>query len=185
MSNYRVARRYATALLQSAEDENQLEETARDVELIGKTVRESRDLRLVLASPVIPKEKKKRILSDLFGKKTNPITLRFLDLLTEKDREGNLMDIIDEFMRLLDEKGCIVRVDVASAVALTEAQVNRLKEQLELYTGKKIVLNFRLDPSILGGFIIRLDDRIIDGSLSHQLELLREKFLEGAHVAKG
>jgi F-type H+-transporting ATPase subunit delta len=180
MASYRIAHRYGTALLQSAEEDHLLEQTALDAEMIAQTVRASRELRLALASPVIEKAKKKRILDELFGKKLTPVTTRFLDLLTEKDREGQLLDILDEFLHLFDERRGILRVDVTSAVDLTEAEKTRLRSHLEMDTGKSVVPSFRRDPTILGGFIVRLDDRVIDASLTHQLTLLREKFLASA-----
>jgi F-type H+-transporting ATPase subunit delta len=180
MANYRVAHRYGTALLQSAEEEHLLEQTAVDVEMIAQTVRASRELRLALASPVVEKAKKKRILDELFGRKLTPVTARFLDLLTEKDREGQLLDILDEFLHLLDERRGILRVEVTSAVDLTEAEKTRLRSHLETHTGKSIIPTFRRDPTILGGFIVRLDDSVMDASLTHQLNLLRERFLVSA-----
>jgi F-type H+-transporting ATPase subunit delta len=180
MGNYRLAHRYGTALLQSAEEEHLLEQTALDAEMIAETVRSSRELRLALASPVIEKAKKKRILDELFGKRLSPVTARFLDLLAEKDREGQLLDILDEFLHLLDERRGVRRVEVTSAVDLTEAEKTLLSKDLEVRTGKSIVPTFRLDPTILGGFVVRLDDRIIDASLTHQLTLLRERFLASA-----
>ena len=184
MSNYRVARRYATALLQSAEQENELDETARDVELVENTLSQNRELRVILASPVVQKEKKKRILTDLFEKKVGPLTLRFLELLTEKDRESDLLEILGQFNNLVDEKRGILRVEVTSAVPLTDEEGKRLKKKLESYTGKKVISRFKLDPHVLGGFVVRLDDRVIDASLAHQIELLRVKFLEGAHAGR-
>jgi F-type H+-transporting ATPase subunit delta len=185
MSNYRVAYRYGTALLQSAEEEHLLEQTARDAEMIAKTVRENRDLRVFLASPIIVKEKKKQVLDGLFEKLVGQVMVRFLNLLTEKDREGQLLDILEEFLHLFDEKRGILRVEVTSAVDLTEKERDQLRSRLESYTGKTVVPGFRRDPTLLGGFVVRLDDRVIDASLSHQLTLLKEKFLEESIVAKG
>ncbi len=184
MSNYRVARRYSTALLQSAEEERRLEETARDVELIENTLKQNRELRLILASPIVQKEKKKQILPALFEKKVGLLTLRFLDLVVEKDREGDLIEILEQFNTLLDQKRGILRVEVTSAIPLTDEEGNRLRKKLESYTGKKVIPRFNLSPDVLGGFVVRLDDRVIDASLAHQIEVLREKFLEGTYTLR-
>jgi F-type H+-transporting ATPase subunit delta len=184
MSNYRVAYRYGTALLQSAEEEHLLEQTASDAKMIAETVRANRELRLLLASPIIVKQKKKRVLDELFEKRIGRVMLRFLNLLTEKDREGELLDILEQFLHLLDEKRGILRVEVASAVDLTETERDQLKRRLESYTGKTLVPGFRRDPTLLGGFVVRLDDKVIDATLAHQLSLLREKFLEGTTTRK-
>jgi F-type H+-transporting ATPase subunit delta len=184
MSNYRVAYRYGTALLLSAEEEHQLEQTAHDAEMIAKTVRENRELRLLLASPIIVKEKKKQVLDRVFEKRVGEVMVRFLNLLTEKDREGELLDILEQFLHLFDEKRGILRVEVTSAVDLTEKERDQLRSRLESYTGKTIAPSFRRDPTLLGGFIVRLDDRVIDASLAHQLTLLRGKFLEESTLAK-
>jgi len=171
--------------MQSAEEAHLLEQTARDAEMIATTVRENRELRLVLASPIIVKEKKKRILSELFEKKVGRVMVRFLNLLMEKDREGQLLDILEQFLHLFDERRGILRVEVTSAVDLTVREREQLKNRLESYTRKTVVPTFRRDPDLLGGFLVRLDDRVIDASLAHQLTLLREKFLEGSAVEKG
>jgi F-type H+-transporting ATPase subunit delta len=170
--------------LQSAEEERLLEQTASDAEMIAKTVRENRELRLILASPIIVKEKKKRVLSELFEKKVGRVMVRFLNLLTEKDREGQLLDILEQFLHLFDEKRGILRVEVTSAVDLTRTEKDQLKSRLESYTGKTVVPTFRRDAALLGGFVVRLDDRVIDASLVHQLNLLRDKFLEGSPAEK-
>jgi F-type H+-transporting ATPase subunit delta len=170
--------------MQSAEEEHLLEQTASDAEMIAKTVRENRELRLLLASPIIVKEKKKRVLSELFEKKVGRVMVRFLNLLTEKDREGQLLDILEQFLHLFDEKRGILRVEVTSAVDLTKTEKDQLKTRLESYTGKTVVPTFRRDAALLGGFVVRLDDRVIDASLVHQLNLLRDKFLEGSPAEK-
>lgn len=178
MSNYRVARRYALAFLRSAEDKHQLEETTKDVELIRSAVLQNRELRLMLASPIVQKEKKKSIVGELFGRRVGSITLKFLQLVIEKDREKELPNILEQFLKLVDEKRGIVRVEVTAAVEFTEKQKKLLRERLETYTGKTVVPSFRFDRSILGGFVVRLDDRIIDASVVRQLDLLREKLVE-------
>jgi F-type H+-transporting ATPase subunit delta len=184
MSSYRVARRYASALLQSAKENEELDAVAEAAELIAKTVRESRDLRVFLSSPIIEKQKKRKVLKELFAKRVGPNMMMFLDLIVEKDREAELLGIVEEFGRLFDESRGIVRVEVRSAVELAPDQRKRLEEQLEHYTGKKVVPQYHRDPTVLAGFVVHLDDRIIDASLAHQLDILKEKFLHGSAVGE-
>ncbi len=178
MASYRVAKRYALALLESAEEGNLIEEITRDVGLVRKTLEENRELRIALGSPVVQKEKKKNILTELFENKVHEVTLKFLDLVLEKDREKELPEITEQFLRLVDEKRGVVRLEVSSAVPFSEEQQERLRGHLENFTGKRVIPRFRIDPSILGGFVVRLDDQIIDASVARQLELLRARFTE-------
>jgi F-type H+-transporting ATPase subunit delta len=104
MAHFRVARRYARALLTLAEEQKKLERIGSDVEKIWALVRASRELELFLQNPTIMKDKKTRALREIFSKTVDSLTLHFLLLLVAKGREKILMPIIEQFRLLVDER---------------------------------------------------------------------------------
>ncbi len=179
MKNTRVARRYAQALMMTADSPEAVDAIAGDLERIGKPLETSRELRLFVASPIVPIEKKKRVFQELFGSRVGSTTLSFLELLTEKQREGLLPDVIEQYHALRDERYGIVTVDVAGAIEITPQQQQRLAEQLERYTRKKVRLRFSIDKALQGGLRVKIGDTVLDATIKHQLELLREKLAHG------
>lgn len=179
MRNTRVARRYALALLTAAEGQNTQETVAADIEFIGRLTHSSRDLRLLFASPIVSIPRKRAVLRELFTGRIQPMTLSFVDLLTKKQREALLPDIVEQFNALRDERLGIVNVDVTTAVDLTAAQQRALHQALEQHTQKKVRVRTVLDPSIRGGLRIRIGDTVLDATVTHKLERLHERFTQG------
>jgi len=130
-------------------------------------------------SPVATPDQKLRILREIFGKRSSVMTLKFITLLVRKGRSEYLYATAEEFLRLLDAKRNILHARVESATKLTETEQMQLMAKLERMTGKRIRADFMIDPSLRGGFIARMGDEMVDASLKHQLELLREQFLQG------
>lgn len=180
MRSTRVARRYAQALMQAAEERTMLDATAADLSKIAGVIQGSRDFRLFLASPVVSIPRKKGVLQELFGPAVKPETLAFLNLLVVKQREGHLAEIIEQFNALHDAKLGIANVDVTTAVELTAQQQTTLQQELERWTGKTVRLRVAVDAAIRGGLVARVGDTVLDASLAHQLERLRERFARGA-----
>lgn len=179
MKNVRVARRYAMALMKAVEDQEHLEETAQDLHAIAGTLGASRPLRLLLASPVIPSEKKLQVVQKIFGSHVSTETLSFISLLIAKHRESLLAAVIEEFGVLYDRKLGIMNVDVKSSVEVTPSQQKELKTQLERFTRKDVRVRFTVDVSIKGGLVVQVGDTVVDASLARQLQLLRERFVHG------
>jgi F-type H+-transporting ATPase subunit delta len=179
MKNLRVARRYARALMAVAEERKALDRTVADLEIVGALLRGSRELRLFLARPIVSEEKKRAVLRELFRPSLGPLTMEFVDLLVAKKREPELLEIIEQFGELRDEHLGIVNVDVISAVELSPPQVQDLTRNLEQHTRKKVRMRFTVDKAVRGGFLARIGDTVMDASLRHQLDLLRECFAGG------
>jgi F-type H+-transporting ATPase subunit delta len=179
MKNTRVARRYAVALMADSVHQKNIEGTAKDMELIGKTLSESRELRLFVASPIVSQAKKRKVFIELWGSSIGKDTQAFIGLLTEKSREAVLLDVTEEFKILHDEFLGIVNVEVKTAVEFTYAQEKELRLQLEQLMNKKVRLHFVNDKTIKAGLVIRIGDTVLDSSVTRQLELMRGRFLAG------
>lgn len=180
MRNRKVARKYNLALYLTAEELKAVDSVKKDIYDIKKTLDNSRELRNFVESPVVKPDVKSAALTSIFSGKLNDLTMKFLVFLSDKGRINFLNDIIDDFLYLVNEKQGIVLASVKTAVDISEKEKASLTAKLKQYTGKDITATYTVDPSIKGGFIAKIDDKIIDASISRQLELLKEKFLQGS-----
>ncbi len=176
--NRRVAARYAEALMELGEERKVLERLSEDLHDIEVTVKGSRELSIFLASPIVTPEQKLRVLNEIFGKRSSEITMKFVTLLVKKGRSEYVLATAEEFLRMLDARCNILRARIESATNLTEEEQMQLLAKLERMTGKRVRATFEIDPTLRGGFIARVGDALVDASLRHQLDLLREQFMQ-------
>ena len=179
MKNLRAARRYATALMAEVEGRREMDAVAADLSMIGSMLEGSRELRRLLASPVITGQKKMQVFDALLKKRVSDTTLMFVRLLISKHRGDLLPEIVEQFSVLRDAKLGIVQAEVRSAVGVTVAQRDTLQKQLDHYTGKKVNLLIEVAPELKGGLLVRIGDTVLDASVRRQLELLRDRFVTG------
>jgi F-type H+-transporting ATPase subunit delta len=152
----------------------------KDFEDIRKSITGSKELNTFITTPIISLDKKAEVIKSLFSGKVNNLTLKFLDVLCEKNRINILDNIAQDFINLVNEKKGIVMAKVKTAVEITDKEKNAISEKLTKYVGKEISATYSVDASIKGGFVAQVDDKIIDASILRQLELLREKFAQGS-----
>ncbi len=177
MKNLKTAKRYSSALMQAAGKLNLIDRIHQDLMELRKLSSESPDFHDLLVSPIIPEQQKKEALSKILETALHSVTMEFLHMLCGKRRENILSEIIDVFHEEYLEHQGVVNVDVASVLDLEPAQVEALTSRLQAMTGQKPVLSFTKDPSLIAGFVVRVGDTVIDGSVKHQLVKLKEKFI--------
>ncbi len=175
MTETRVAYRYAKALIDSAADTTALETLRADLDKLAAELKQSHELRVFFHSPVIGRAKKTSLIHLLFDGKLSPAMMQFLVFLCVKRREGIFMNIADEFLQLYDEKLGNVRPSISSAVELSDGQKQKLTAQLSAQLKKKVFPVYSVNPALRGGLVVQIDDTIIDGSVAHQLEMLRSQ----------
>lgn len=178
-----VARRYAQALTEEAQKAGSLETTDADVALLTETLEGSRDLQFALTSPVVPQAKKKAVLDRLFGGPLSDLSLRFLRLLVDKQRDGQIPEILAAYRALRDERTGTVEATVRTARPLSPDEAERLKAALEARSGAAVRMRISVDPSLIGGLVVRLGDVVYDRSVKHQLESLHGQLAERAAVS--
>ena len=180
MSDVTVARRYALALHQEADDQGVAGQIEADVDLVRESLSASRELVRFFESPVISREKKQAVARRLFGERVSPLMMRFLLLLIDKGREALVPAAMDAFRVLRDEQLGITEVQARSALELSAEEREQLKEALGRLTGKSVRLRLETDPALLGGLVVRVGDTVYDGSVRHRLGRLREALREGS-----
>jgi len=174
-----VAGRYASALLDTANEEGQLDAVERDIEAIGQMIDESEDMRRLVRSPVFSADDQASALDAVFKQAgAQKLTTNFFKLLVRNRRLFAAPDIIKAFKALAADARGEVRAEVASAVALNDAQLNELRDTLKASVGKDVKLDTKVDPSLLGGLIVRIGSRMIDSSLKTKIETLKSRMKE-------
>lgn len=175
----RISYRYALALFGEAEDKNMHERMAADMKVVRDAVDDISLLRAVLHTPVVRHEVLFKIMQEIFGKHLSKEALNFILLLVRKGRSAELGNIAKDYLSLLDDKQNVTTAHITSARELDDDAKKQIANKLALYSGKKIRPEFTVDPLLKGGFVAKVGDTLIDASLKHQLEVLREQFLEG------
>jgi len=176
----RAARRYATALFATAQKQNTLAETESDLALILGLMQDKPQFSQFWHSQVEPSGRKRDLIAKVLAENITPLTLSFLRLLISKRREEILEPVRDEFHRLTDAANHLLRVEATFAVQPTPAETQNLVESLEKRTGEHVELKVMVDPAILGGVVVRMNDNILDGSVRGTFERLREQLLQEA-----
>lgn len=177
MREGKVARRYARALFNAAVRTQAVEAVNEALQQLLGTLQEQPPLQRLLLNPLIPRERKQQMVQESIGRHTHPLLASLLSVLVDKRRERLLSEVAREFGDLRDEHLGIVRVQVAAAYPLDSQQEQALIRNLERRTGKTVVLQTQMDPSLIGGIVVRIGDTIIDGSVHGQLLRLKQYLL--------
>jgi len=176
MSIFTVASRYAKSLLDLAQEQGQLDAVKVDIEGVISVLRSNSELLAILKNPIIKGDKKRNILAAIFEKNINPIILSFFSILVNKGRAAILLDIAQEFVREYNEAKGIVNASVTSATALSEVNLAELQKIIADEIKAEVILNNIVDPSLIGGFVVRVSDRQIDASIAGKLNKLEKHF---------
>lgn len=185
MSVKRIASRYAKALMDLAFEQNKLEEIHKDVKAF-KEAAQNRDFYLLIKSPIVPKPKKTAVLHALFGKAFDKVTLAFLDILVRKGREAYLPEIAGEFFELYRAHKKITALKITSASPLSEELVKALISKLQAHGAVKenVELETKIDPTLIGGFVVETEGKIIDTSVQQSLKQLRHEFKDNLYISQ-
>ena len=178
MDQSAITVRYAKAYFSLAKDKNRLTELKKDVELVFTVCHESVDFILLLENPVIKQSKKEKIVSLIFSDKINRLTLDFLHLIIRKRRETHIPAICRYFLSLARKDQNIQSAVLTTAAEIDPAVIKKMVALIEKELKVKIELSTQIKPEIIGGMILRLDDKQYDASIALQLKKIRQNLLE-------
>lgn len=176
-------RRYAKSLLDLALERNALEEVKEDMAYVLQVIESSRDLRILLKSPVVNADKKGTILREILGKDVSELTYAFINIVLAKSREAELEGIASGFRNLYRKHMGIEEAVITSAHELTDKQREEIRTKLKDVTGSSIEIKEMIDPSMIGGVKIRVGDRQYNGSIAYQLDQLKRQFQNNQYIA--
>jgi F-type H+-transporting ATPase subunit delta len=167
---------YASALLQVAKAEGSLSTVEDELFKVARTIEANDQLLATLTDQAIPVDRRQGIVEDLLGGKASPITTALVSFVVGAGRGRDLPAIIDALVEQAAEERQEAVAEVRTAIPLSEDQRTRLADALGRATGKHVSVKVVVDPSVLGGVVARIGDTVIDGTVRHRLEQLKEQF---------
>jgi F-type H+-transporting ATPase subunit delta len=181
VKNQVIAKRYSRALFNLADEANAIEQYGTALDDFVIVLNEIPDLGNALRNPLYPETVKKTLFQKVAGQlQLSPVVNSFLRLLVEKGRIQYLPEIAAYYHRLIDDHSNIARAKVKAAFRLGGPEIKEIAEALEKKIGKKIVVEFEEDPSLLGGVFAQIGDFVLDGSVKRQLLNFKESLKRGA-----
>ena len=169
MIKSQVGRRYSKAIFDIAEEKNQVKEIYELLNSVMVLYRTDKEFKNFIRNPLISNEEKKLVLNEIFGK-DNRDNLNILLYILDKGRINCIKYIVAEYLKIYYRKNRILDVRATFTKELTDEQKKRLIDKLSQKTGKEINLEIKIDKNILGGGVIRIGDKIIDGSIRRELD---------------
>jgi len=169
--------RYATALFELGKEKNELDKLYSDSKLLIDHCLSVKDFCAFINNPVIKPSQKKKVIDKVLSDEQHPLMLKFVNLVIEKNREPLLGDMIRYFEHLYKRFKGIKSVQIITASSLEESYVEEIKAYIEREFGSPVEMETKVNPEIIGGLILVVDDKIIDNSIVHQMKLIKQKFL--------
>lgn len=183
MSVTKIASRYAKSLIDLAKEEGKLETVIGDIKGFNEAM-SNRDLYLLVKSPIVKADKKQSIFKAIFDGKVDKMTSAFFDIIIRKGREQYLPEIADAVITQHKILQGITEATITTATPITEAQLLSIKEQLSSIgvAQGKVELTTKIDPSIVGGFILESGDKLYDASIMSKLAGLKKEILDNSYI---
>lgn len=182
MKGSRAASRYAKSLFSLSVERKELDAVHQDMVSIANTCENSRELQLLLKSPVIKPDKKLNILKVIFGGKTSKTVAVFLEIITKKKRAGIVEEIAQSFLEQYRTHKNIVSAKVSTARKLDKETKEKIMNIVEASTKGKVELIEKVDENLIGGFVLRIGDTQVDSSIQRKLSDLHRSFSKNAYV---
>ncbi len=174
-----VSGRYATALFELARDEKSIDAVKTDLDRFDAMLADSADLKRLVRSPVFSADSQSKALAAVLDKaEISGVAANFLKVLTANRRLFAVSDVIRAFRALVAKFKGEATADVTVAEALSDKNLDSLKTALKSVTGKDVALNVKVDPSIIGGLVVKLGSRMVDSSLRTKLNSIKHAMKE-------
>lgn len=182
MTGILAAQRYAKALMSLAIEKDQLDRVSADLRSVHLTIADSKDLRVVLRSPVIKNEQKLSSLKAIFSEASED-TIRLFDVLAANNRIDLLAQITLAFVKQVDQMKGVTTANVTTAVPISEEMEQKILLKIkEITASNEVVLTKAVDKKLLGGFLLRFDDLEYDASISGKFNSLQHLFKQNAYA---
>ena len=166
---------YAEALFRVVQAEGELDQVEDELFRFGKLLEQNHELKQALSDQGIDKQQREKVLEELLADKVSPHTLGLLSFIVTQGRARQLPQILEHVSQLAADARQMVVAEVRSAVPLDEKQQAELAASLSKATNKKVTVKVIVDPAVLGGVVAKVGDTVIDGSIKHRLDQLKEQ----------
>ena len=174
-----VAKVYSDALFELALEKNEIDQVAQEIQVLKDTLAENAELLQYLNHPKVSNDEKVETIENIFKDKISETTVGFLVIVVTKGRYNELDSILEYFLDEVREYRKIGKASVTSATALTDEQKQKVEAKLLASTNYvEFIMDYQIDPSIIGGLIIRIGDRIVDSSIKSKIDLMKKDLLK-------
>ena len=177
MENIKVSMRYAKAIYPVIKKQGYTEGFIKDLNTIVSLINQSREFRLLIDSPIVPHSKKVSIFAELFKSKVSELTMAFIYLLISKGRAKLIGSIYHCINTLYNKENKIIECQVVSAFELNQDTKSKIEQHLKNVTQSDIIVNYSLDNNIIGGMLIKIEDKVYDITIKNLLKGLKKKML--------
>ncbi|MCK5847016.1 MAG: ATP synthase F1 subunit delta [Bacteroidales bacterium] len=174
MSYSKIAKRYSKALFDFSKEQNSLESVKIDMDYIHELCQVSKDFVKVLESPILKIQKKKEIISAVLKDNISETTMKMLNIISESRREQIIPSMSDEFIKMYNESIGLMKVDLYSAVEISDEMKARISDKIAKETKKSIEIKQHIQEDLIGGFVLKMEDMLYDASLKSQLSKVKE-----------
>ena len=176
-----ASKKWAKALIELTQEDEGIskEEVLSDLRGVAENIENSEELKNVINNPSISAEEKQIVISKLFQNRVMPIVYNFLFALNLKKRMNSISEIADEFEKELEELKNIVRVDITSAIDLSDERKNDIRNRIAEKLQKDVKVSWGVDADIIAGLIFNINDTVVDNSIKNKLDKLTEKIIKG------
>lgn len=169
-----ISKTYGDALFNLVLEENKMEETTEEIQVVLQSFIENRDLNKLLNSPRITKDEKVNVIDAIFKERVSDLVVGFLTVIVNNGRSNNIEDICSYYLEKVKEHLRIGVAYITTATDLSDAIKDEIKLKLMKSTSYvEIEMNYNIDKSIIGGLIIKIGDRVVDNSLQSKLRHLK------------
>lgn len=183
MQNPRLAARYAKSLLDLTLEQNNTEQVLHDMRMLHEICAQSQEFVLLLRSPIVHADKKAAIVQAVLQDKANQLTLAFINLLIRKGREENLPEIATAFVKQYKELKNIRTVHLTTAVPLRQDIRDKIFGKVAAsLPNNQVEMVEKVNPEILGGFVLEMDDKLFDASIRNDLNEVKMQFKNNIYV---
>ncbi len=175
-----LAKRYAKAVIDLAQEAGVLKETGQDLDRIAGLFADSHELVNVFADPTIAPEAKEKVLAEILEKgSVQELTMKFIHVVLAKGRILGVGEIARAYREILDQMENRIRARIVTAARLSDAEKSRIKDALSQISGKDVALEVEIDESLLGGVVAYMGSQVYDGSIKNQLTQIKDNLSKG------
>ena len=179
VKNIKIAKKYSTALINTAVEENKTDKIYQDLFFVDETIKTNSQLSEFLYNPVIKLEDKCDAVRKLFSPHIDKISIDFILMLLENRRLNVLEEIVNQYAIAYNKHMNILKPQIITAIELNEEQKNKIINKLEAKLNKKIVPEYQVIPDIIGGLIVEIEDKTIDCSIKTKFEVMKKQLTKG------
>ena len=184
MDNYKISKNYAKALFALATEMGQQREVAEDMRLVNEVFTANHELYVIFNNPVIKQSKKTAIIDALFENKVSDLTAKFLHFVVRKNRTVNMRGISAMYVEMDRESRGVVLAEMSTSYAADAEVVTMLSELVGHVSGKDVEAKIKVDPNIIGGFVITFNNQMFDTRIRTQIAKMRKQFTENEYESK-